>query len=328
MKHLFLTALFAPLLATTLSANETGVHAVHDSFDAGQNLGGWIYNAGDAIEPVGGNPGGWLHQEAADTFYPIWISQTDVYTGDFRAAGVTELEFDAGTLSVDFGTGAGFNMSIILRDTKGTGTTSDDDSAWLVGAASPEVGQGWQSYSFAIPSADVSALPAGWSGSFQAGNDWNDLIQSVDQVEISWSDPELFAIFQRWNIGLDNITLHAAGRSTVRNGSGSNPVGFAEVTPCEIGTTWTTTIDLVTPGAVLSLLTLGIGGPTSGGFFPPSGEVLVLPPYKFFIRTGTTNLSVPNDPSLLGACIYTQGSAVLADGTILFNNALDVLIGG
>jgi len=272
--------------------------------------------------------GGFLHQATADTFYPIWTSNSPSFVGDFRAAGVTELEFDARTINTDFGDGTGFEMSIQLIDTKGTGSPADDNSACLVGPNIPLVEGGWKHFDFPIPSADVSALPAGWVGSFQAGDDWNDLITNVTEIKIIWSDPSLFAIFQQWNIGLDNITMHAAGTATVRNGSGINPLGFTQTVACELGATWTTMVDLVTPGAIRSILSVGIGGPTSGVFFPIAGEALILPPYLTFIRKGMTKLNVPMDPGLLGVCIYAQGSAILPDGTILFNNALDVVIGG
>lgn len=315
------------VLAAPVLANGGGLAPLHDSFDTGLNQGGWIYNGADVIETEGGNPGGWLHNSSADTFYPIWTAPA-AFAGDWAAAGVTKLEFDARTLDMDFGDGTGFEMSILVRDTKGTPTVTDDDTAWLVGPNVPLVGAGWKHFEFDVPATAFTLLPAGWAGSFSGDGNWVTLMQSVDQVEIVWSDPSLFAIFQMWDIGLDNVSFRAAATSVVRNGSGTNPVGFAETDACEIGTTWTTTVDLVTPGAVLSLVTLGFGGPTSGGFFPPSGEALVLPPYRFFVRTGTTSLSVPNDLTLLGACLFAQGSAVLSDGTLLFNNALDVVIGG
>ena len=194
---------------------------------------------------------------------------------------MTLLAFDARTDDTDFGNGTGFSMSIVLRDTKGTPEVNDDDYAYFVGPNVPLVGAGWNNYDFTIPSADTTAVPTGWKGgwvgdaeNFRPGIDWNDVIQSVDRVEIWWIDPAFFAIFQGWDVGLDSIAFHAAGSAVVRNGLGGNPVGFAQTSPATIGGTWDTTIDIATPGDVLSILSIGFGGPTSGAIFPGFGEAL------------------------------------------------------
>ena len=333
------TLLFLPALALTVGSIASasgggGVTPLFDGFD-GANLGGWSYNPGDVLEPNGGSPDGWLHQSNAQTFAPIFNSASASLSGDYRARNVTRVAFDARTDGTDFGNGAGFSMSIVLRDTKGTATANDDDYAYFIGPNVPLVGAGWEHYDFVIPSADTSAVPTGWKGgwpgdleNFRPGIDWNDVIQNVDRVEISWIDPALFAIFQTWDIGLDSIEFHAAGSSVVRNGGGTNPVGFAETSPATIGGTWETTVDLVTPGAVLSLLTIGFGGPISGLIVPGSGELLIRPPYKSFFRTGTHIINLPNDPTLLGLCLTAQAGTIKADLSVEYNNALDFTIGG
>jgi hypothetical protein len=335
MKTPLYTSASALALASVLSASGgSGVQPLHDGFD-GTNLGGWIYNLADELEPSGGNPGGWLHQPNAQTFAPIFNSTATAFTGNYRMHGVTRLSFDARTDSVDFGNGSGFEMSILLRDTKGTPIVDDDDYAYFVGPNIPLEGAGWTHYDFDIPSADTSAVPTGWKGgwvgdgeNFRPGITWNHVIESVDRIEIWWLDPALFAIFQGWNVGLDSISFFAEGSSVVRNGGGSNPVGFAETGPATIGGTWDTTVDLATPGDVVSVLTLGFGGPTSGAVFPGVGELLVLPPFKSFFATGTHSLNLPLDPSLLGVCLSSQAATIAPDLSITFNNALDFTIGG
>ena len=120
LRQLTLLALLAAAPTTALAQTSA---ALFDGFNTPVNKGGWSYNPGDTWEVAGGNPGGWWHQPVADTFAPIIVATNAALTGDFRAKGVTQLSFDAQLLGVDFGTGNGMNMSVLLRDTKGTGTS-------------------------------------------------------------------------------------------------------------------------------------------------------------------------------------------------------------
>lgn len=325
------------LLASSLAASDgSGPAPLHDDFEGGQNLGGWTYNPSDVIESTGGNPGGWWHQSFADTFGPVIASKSPSLAGDWRAAGVDRVAFDARLDHLDFGTGLGFQMTLLLRDTHGTPDVQDDDFAYMVGDNVPLVGAGWKGFDYAIPSADTSPLPAGWTGghtgdstSFRPGVDWNDVITSVDRVEIWWIDPALFAIFQVWDIGLDNVVVEAPGFATVRNGSGVNPLGFVSTSAPNLGTTWTSTIDVATPGHVASAVAVALGGPTQG-VFPGggvTGELLVLGPYFVDVAVGVHALPIPPMPALLGLCVPTQGATLAPDGTIHLSNGLDVTLG-
>jgi hypothetical protein len=328
-------ALSAPLALA--SGGGTTISLV-DTFSGGTNLGGWTYNAGDVIKPAGGNPGGWWNQPSADTFAPIITSTSPALAGDYRASNVSNLSFDAGLLSVDFGDGSGINMSVLLRDTKGTPLVDDDDYAYYVGPNIPKLGTGWNSFSFPIPSQDTSAVPAGWTGgwvgdccSFRPGVDWNDVIQSVDQIEIWWIDPSFFGIFQNWNIGLDNIILTSSGTAAVRNGLGGNPLSFVSTSFPDLGTTWTSTVDVATPGHPISFLGVSATGPTSGAFLggAVTGELLVLPPLMLLdVAAGSHGLPIPADAGLVGLCVSTQAGTISSTGTIHLANALDLQIGG
>ena len=325
---------FAPAL---LADGSSFVAApIQDTFDDGQNHGGWSYNPDDAIEATGGSPGGWLHQATAITFAPIFISSAKEYSGDFRAGGVSKISFDARLDTQEWGTGAGFNMSVLLRDSKGTSDPADDDYAYFVGPEIPLEGTGWKHFDFPIPSQDTSAVPAGWKGgwagdleSFRPGIDWNDVITNVDQVEIWFMNPSFFAIIQLWDIGLDNILMEADGQAAVRNGSGANPLGFAQVGTPNIGGTWDTTVDIATPGHVVSVVAISTGG-ASSGFFPGGsvvGEILLQPEVIVDVQAGSHSMPIPNDPALIGVCVATQGATVSLAGAIHMNNALDVVIG-
>lgn len=114
----------------------------------------------------------------------------------------------------DFGAG-GRNFSLLLRDTKGTASNPDDDDyAYYVGPLVPQVGQGWVSYDFPVPSQSTESVPAGWTGGwagdaehFRPGVDWNDVITHADSVEFWWLNPAFFAIFQQWDVGVDNVRV-------------------------------------------------------------------------------------------------------------------------
>ncbi|MGH2570019.1 MAG: hypothetical protein ACRDGR_02255 [bacterium] len=213
-----------------LPAGSRGAEFV-DDFEGGTNDAGWAYIAGfDTLEPVGGNPGWWLHSPILDTFDPTLYSAVDgptPFTGDYRAANVSKISVDIQTLSVDFGDGSGFNVILLLRDTNGTPfDIFDDDFAYSVGGSTPVEGAGWSHYEFDVPSQSNDPVPAGWSGgsvedceNFRPGVSWIDVMQSVDQVEFHYLHPCFFAIFQQWVVGADNLRIEYEGTVSVEQAS-------------------------------------------------------------------------------------------------------------
>jgi len=197
-----------------------------DTFEGGVNSAGWTFNSQspDIVEPAGGNPGAWLHNPGLDTFAPILtntIGTPSLFTGNLRARQVTSIGVDARTDAATFGAG-GRQFSILLRNIRGTPNDPDDDDyAYFVGPLVPQVGEGWKSFNFNIPSQDTSAVPAGWSGghagdpeNFRPGVTWNDVITNVDSVEFWWLHPAFFAIFQQWDVGVDNVRVTAIPEPT------------------------------------------------------------------------------------------------------------------
>jgi hypothetical protein len=192
-----------------------------DTFETG-NPSAWAFiRGGDTIETTGGNPGRWLHQEFYDTFGPSLETFPGISTafhGDYRANGVSRISLDARVDYTDFGSD-GFELTLILRNTNGTPfDIADDDYAYHVGPFVPPEGQGWFHYDFDVPSQSNDDVPAGWKGAwledcenFRPGVTWPDLMSNIDQVEFWFIDPCLFAIFQRWDVGADNISIEFAG---------------------------------------------------------------------------------------------------------------------
>jgi len=188
-----------------------------DDFDAGTNPNGWNFAPWDVVELAGGNPLGWLHGDNLDTYYPILESGASAaapWTGNYEAAGITRITLDAQTLHTDFPVAGGFNLSLLLRDDKGSVSVADDDYAYFVGPEIPLPGNGWKHFEFMVPSRSVVSPPPGWKGGwsgdgehFRPGVTWQDVLANVTTVEIWWSDPTRFAIFQNWGVGVDNLVI-------------------------------------------------------------------------------------------------------------------------
>jgi len=207
------------LLFLALAAPQT------DTFDNGSNPNGWNFVPWDVLESAGGNPGGWLHADGWDTYFPSLKSGAAAaapWSGDFITSGVSRISLDAQTVRTDFPVAGGFFLSLLLRDDKGTAAVDDDDYAYFVGDEIPLPGNGWKHFDFDVPSRCAVGLPPGWHGGwsgdgqhFRPGVSWQDVVSSVDRVEIVWSDPSAFAIFQMWEVGADNLEIATSSALTL-----------------------------------------------------------------------------------------------------------------
>jgi len=114
----------------------------------------------------------------------------------------------------------------------------------------------------------------------------------------------------------------------VRNGNGTNPLGYAALTEPILGTAWQLSVDIATPGHAASLVAFGLGGrvdgPVASGLV--QGQILVLGPVLLDVATGSHSVAIPPDPGLCGAFVATQG-ATLDPGVIRLNNAIDATPG-
>jgi hypothetical protein len=196
--------------------------------DGGWNLGG---APGEVIEDMGGNPGGFLHSpnlDAAIVTAQTGIGAKTAFLGDWRAMGVTSFSADAITFAVN--TAEGRPMSLVLVNDNDTPDDPFDDCfVYYVGEKNiPMPGAGWEHYAFDVPSGSQT-LPPGWKVNFDCAFGqppeeldklWNATITDVDQVILWWHDPDFFAIFQMWDVGVDNLVL-TAGCYADFNGDGA-----------------------------------------------------------------------------------------------------------
>ena len=117
---------------------------------------------------------------------------------------------------------------------------------------------------------------------------------------------------------------------TFRNGNGINPADYSCVTRPVLGTTWTTSFNS-NVNTVLTAMVLAPGGAATGPS-PWSGEVLVALAPRVLLVTGSGNISlpIPNNQSLAGYSLATQGFRLDIAGSNLayvLLNAQDIHLG-
>lgn len=217
------------LYATIAFAPQATAQASVETFENG-NPDNWelwfsVYNS---VQTTGGNPGAYL--ELDNTSGPATCqfvegfpggnpgSGTYAHTGDWRAQSIDTVSFDMNVIAGAYG------GDVILTLISDPGTPSDPVDDCAVSFRQAGVGPaaaGWQTYTFAIPSAQTS-LPGGWefdpmspcsNGSPSAA--WNQVMQDMDQMTITYdSNPAIFCTFTNWTLGIDNITV-GAGSSQI-----------------------------------------------------------------------------------------------------------------
>jgi len=172
-----------------------------------------------------------------------------------------------------------------------------------------------------FPTSSSALIGAGDMGS-QAAVDFNGTSRAGDATAGAYAYSPTGN--PGWTIG-PGLT-HAVGH--IRNGTGFNPLGFAELSPSILGQAWQTAIDLGPGGTATSVLVFGLGGATSGSLLTGAvrGEVLVLPPYAVTFGAGGHANSIPDDASLAGLALSTQAIVLDATGARL-QNAIDLVLG-
>lgn len=238
-----LSAGLAAALAATAAAN-AGQETFVETFDDASNEGGWTFG----IPPIeifpdsGGNPDWWLHStceglDCLDTFAPqprtTPMGGDSAFTGNYRDQNVTSLGVDLQTLYVDFSAG-GRPLTVILVHDNGTpGDAADDWGVYHIGDENiPLEGEGWKAFDFDIPSQETE-LPEGWQtisfGPNAPEPDWNVVIEDVSQVQYFYGDPEMFFIFQQWELGMDNPRITYGDESITGDLNGDGTVNGADL---------------------------------------------------------------------------------------------------
>ena len=132
----------------------------------------------------------------------------------------------------------------------------------------------------------------------------------------------------------DYITVNVAATSTVRNGSGVNPVVYDSVTLPILGTNWQAEIDGGSVGATGNTFVVGYGAPWPGFTLGP-GEILLDPSSGNLFTAfaplvggiASYSLSLPADPIFAGFPVHTQGYLFDLGGRGQLTNAVDLVAG-
>ena len=195
-----------------------------EDFETGTNTGNWSFfgnpaNPIEVIEASGGHPGAFLHSTCEglgclDTFAPQFRTEVGVdsiFTGDYRAKGVTSLGLDTAIFGPEFVSTGDRPLTLVLVNDNGTADVFEDDVSVFLRTRRniPAPNGHWRSYSYLVPSQSAT-LPRRWAvfqGTGDADADWNAVIENVTQVIFMYGDPELFYIFQQWEIGVDNLRI-------------------------------------------------------------------------------------------------------------------------
>ena len=190
-----------------------------DTFDEHVNVGGWSFfgnpdNHYEKIEMQGGNPGAYLYEEGLDTYAPQLrtpIGYPSIFTGNYREKGVTRVGVDIAI----FGAAAtgGRPLSLLLRNENGTPYDYSDDIQvfWTGTKPIPQPNGVFKEFDIAIPSQSTT-LPKDWKVmyGYSTGDDdadWNTVMNDVSQITFFFGDPEMFFMFQLWEIGVDNTRI-------------------------------------------------------------------------------------------------------------------------
>jgi len=289
LSKISLSCVTLSLALAPAAAAVTAVDQITVDFESGlPTVAGWSFQPTDTL--VAGPTGQALHQAYVAPNPTLTIEPqlaTTPWVGDLRAAGVTRISLDAATQMTSAGVGAGFAMTVLLRDTKGSELDYDDDFVFFVGPEIPLSGAGWKHFDFDIPSASTEASPAGWSGGwygdsngFRPGVEWSDVITSIDEIEICWGYNG--AIHHYWDVSADNLVLeHDPSTSAI--------VDVGHALQGATGVPRLTADGDLTAGSTLSLFIDGlggapaslIGGPTAahalfkGGVLVPDGSLVI-----------------------------------------------------
>ena len=199
-----------------------GAETFVETFDNGSGVGGWsFHDVRQRHVLTGGNPGAFFGVVDGTYGASMWdvpsTIGTSIFTGDYRAKGVTSIGIDLrifGVTSYPPGFQLEETVGLVLQTDNGTPDNTDDDWALYNHGTdlTPEIAGGWRSYEFGIPSQSAS-IPEGWGvASFNlppSGETptWTELMGNVSQVWFTLRNADLFWFADDGHVGLDNARI-------------------------------------------------------------------------------------------------------------------------
>lgn len=208
-------------VSQTVVTTSTGEPSFVETFDRGSNVGGWSFfgdphNRIEIIEPKDGNPGAYLHATCGkfgclDSAAPLLRTQIglpSIFLGSYRDMKVTKVGVD---IAIFGAANTGWRpLSLMLRNDNSTPYDFSDD-VWVFFKGNkmiPMPNGVFKEFVFDVPSQSTT-LPKGWKvvNSYSTGDydiDWNKVMNGVSEIAFHFGDPEMFFMFQMWDIGVDN----------------------------------------------------------------------------------------------------------------------------
>jgi hypothetical protein len=179
---------------------------------------GWtfgVFSSDESVVQKGG--GGHVLEGHIDNFGVNLLTKSDgsnpwVGNADFRADGVIRLGFSTRGRA-DFGNSIR-NMAVALISDNGTPEDSSDDFGFYSISerlynfdTSERANFRWE-----IPSQVAGETPEGWqhwdlSGGGDTSFTWDEVVTDVDRIQFTYYDPQLFYIFQGFDVMVDNIKM-------------------------------------------------------------------------------------------------------------------------
>ncbi len=216
IRTIFIVGGIAAVFLIAVVGNAKGEEVIFsEGFEDGSNTGGWSYGTlSETIVTVGGNPDAYFGVTNYAAPFPLpRTTQVSVFTGNYRSKQVTSVGLDTSIFYVNLGLTEGRPMSVILISYNETPTDySDDWGAYFVGPKNiPAEGAGWDFFDINIPS-QATSLPPGWDfirfgPSSPTSFDWNNIITDVGMLSFHYGHPAMMAIFQDWDMGIDNMRI-------------------------------------------------------------------------------------------------------------------------
>lgn len=195
-----------------------------ETFDNASNVGSWTWGTGNEfINMLNGNPGPYLRDNTLASCCPAlstWPGTSSIFTGNFRAKGVTSVGLDLVTNNASSGVGGRLLSVMLVNDNGDPWDYENKWGAYFVGDKNvPAAGvdtstggipQGWTSYNFVIDSQS-NVLPEGWV-LFRFNGEpidftWNDVITDVSELWFHYGDPSGIYLFTSWDVGTDNVRI-------------------------------------------------------------------------------------------------------------------------
>jgi hypothetical protein len=236
------TCLSIPVFACGLLASATYGQVVYsEGFNDGP--AGWTATGGGEVQPVGGNPGGFMWIPYADWYWAeLRTEAVPAMTGDLsRYGGALEFGVDIRVFQLNNWFNEPMDPSWFPVVFQFVHATEPGVSVYWTGPGMPAIENEWVRYSIQIPDPTSATLPPGWGGTgdedpvtympiLPPGMTFAQVMANVGEVRVTTAQPGYMYVPSFWEAGYDNVELSvAAGGGCYANCDGSTAAPILNV---------------------------------------------------------------------------------------------------